>query len=72
MERVSHQPGHQINEEVERATMAGMLDLRDVFELVIDGLDDRAFPQQQLVKQRQQLVFHILTQLGDELHAPLP
>ena len=30
--------------------MAGMLDLRDVFQLVIDGLDDRAFTQQQLVK----------------------
>lgn len=28
--------------------MAGMLDLRNVFELVIDGLDDRAFAQQQL------------------------
>jgi hypothetical protein len=52
--------------------MAGVLDLRDVFQLVIDGLDDRAFTQQQLVKQRQQLVFHILTQLGNQLHTLLP
>jgi hypothetical protein len=42
-ERISHQPGNQIDKEVERAAMAGMLDLGDVFELVIDGLDDRAF-----------------------------
>ena len=51
-EGISHQPGDHIDKEVEWVAMAGMLDLRDVFELVIDSLDDRAFAQQQLIKQR--------------------
>lgn len=29
--------------------MTGMFDLRDVFELVIDRLDDRTFSQQDLI-----------------------
>ena len=49
-EGVSHQPSDPIDKEVEWAAMAGMLDLRDVFELVIDGLDDRAVAQQPLIK----------------------
>src|ERR1700687_2268304 len=43
--------------------MAGMLDLRDVFELIGDG----AFAQKELVGPVQQPVVHLFTQLGDEL-----
>ena len=40
-EGVSHQPGDHIDKEIEWAAMAGMLDLRDVFQLIIDSLADR-------------------------------
>ncbi|SDW41727.1 hypothetical protein SAMN05421882_101078 [Nitrosomonas communis] len=40
---VSHQPGYQINKEVKWTAMTGMLDLRDILQLVIDALNDRAF-----------------------------
>ena len=47
--------------------MAGMLDLGDVFELIGDGLDHRAFAQKELVGPVEQTVVHLFTQLGDEL-----
>ncbi len=40
---VGDQPSDQVDQEVDRAAMARMLNLRDVFELVRDGLDDGAF-----------------------------
>ena len=47
--------------------MAGMLDLRDVFELIGDGLDDGAFAQKELVGPVEQTVVHLFTQLGDQV-----
>ena len=41
-EGVSHQPSDHIDKEVEWAAMAGMLDLRAIFQLISDGLADRA------------------------------
>ena len=72
VERVSHQPNYQINKEVKWTAMAGMLDLRDIFQLVVDCFNDRAFTQRKCIKQRQQLVFHVVTYLGDELYALFP
>src|SRR5437588_12596429 len=42
--------------------MARMLDLTDVFELIIDDLDDRSLALEKLVRQLQQAV----AQLGNE------
>ena len=36
---VGDQTSEQIDDEVDRAAMAGVLDLGDVLELVIDGLE---------------------------------
>jgi hypothetical protein len=57
----------QVHQKVERAAMAGMLDLADVLESVHDRLDDRPLTQEQLVGQAEQTVTHVLAQLGDEL-----
>ena len=35
--RVRNQPSHQIDEEVGDPAVAGVLDLRDIFELIVDG-----------------------------------
>jgi hypothetical protein len=64
---VSNEPSDQVDQEVDWATMAGMLDLADVFELIIDGLDDRPLAQEGFVRQREQAVVHLLAQFGDEM-----
>ena len=48
--------------------MARVLDLRNVLELINDGLDNGSLAQQELVIQEHQAVFHILAQLGDQVH----
>ena len=40
---VGDQPCDQVDQEVDGAAMAGVLNLTDVFELIIDGLDDGSF-----------------------------
>ena len=40
---VGDQPCDQVDQEGDRAAMARMLDLADVFELISDGLDNGAF-----------------------------
>src|SRR5258708_34467345 len=47
--------------------MAGMLDLADVLELVVDRLDDRALAEEQLVRESHQAVAHVLAPAGDKL-----
>ncbi len=64
---VSDQPGNQIDQEVDRTAMARMLDLTDVFELIIDGLNNGLLAQEQLVGEREQAIVHLFTELGDQL-----
>ena len=47
--------------------MTRMFDLRDVLELINDGLNDRSAAQQNTITPSHQLVLHILAQLGDQL-----
>ena len=54
-------------QEVERTAMAGMLNLTDVFELIVDALDDRPFAQEELVREGHHDVAHVFAQFGDEL-----
>lgn len=46
--------------------MARMLNLADVFELIIDGFNDGALAQEQLVREGEQPVAHVFAQLGDQ------
>lgn len=48
---ISDQTRHQVDKKVDRAAMARVFDLRDVLEVVIDGLDNGAFAQQQFVRE---------------------
>jgi len=43
---IGDQPGGQVDDEIGGAAVVGMFDLRDVFELIKDGLDQGAFAQQ--------------------------
>lgn len=49
--------------------MPGMLNLRDVLELVNDGFDNGALADQQLVREPHQVVFHVASGFGKELDA---
>ena len=37
---VGNEPCDQVDQEVDGTAMARMLDLTDIFELIVDGLDD--------------------------------
>lgn len=67
LKAVGNEACDQIDQEIDGAAMARMFDLRDVFELISDGLDDGAFAQEQLVRVIEQTVVHLFTQFGDEL-----
>jgi hypothetical protein len=46
---IGNQSGDQVDQGVDQATVAGMLDLADVFELIIDGLGDGPLTQEKFV-----------------------
>ena len=45
---IGNQASQHTDHKVDRTAMAGMLDLRDVLQLVVDGLNDETFAQQQV------------------------
>ena len=55
-----NQPSDQVDECVDGASMSGVLNLADVFELVIDGFNQGSLPEKDFVHQVQQLGFHVL------------
>jgi hypothetical protein len=68
---IGDQSGHQINHEIGDAVVASVLNLGDVFELVMDGFDNSALAEQELIPQRQELRFHVLANGGNQLQALL-
>jgi hypothetical protein len=65
---ISDQAAQHIDNEIDGRTMARMLDLRDILELVKDGLNQSSFAQKELICHGHQAVLHVLSQLGDQLH----
>ena len=68
LQTISDQACNQIDKEIDKATVSGMLDLRNVLQLVIDGLDDRTFSEQQFVNPGHQTVLHVLANACDQLN----
>jgi hypothetical protein len=65
---VSDQPTDDIDQAVDWAAMAGMLNLRNILQLVNDGLNDGTLAQKQAVAQGDEAVLHGSLELGNELH----
>ena len=61
---VLDQARQQIDEKVPRATVAGVLDLRDVLQLIVDGLNQRPLTEQYLIQQRHQSIGHVAPDVG--------
>ncbi len=57
-----------MDHEIVGTAMAGMLDLADILELIIDRFDQCPFAQEQAIGQRQKDIAHVLAQFGDEAH----
>ena len=53
---VGHESGHQMDQEVERAAMVGMLDLTDALEFVHEGIGGRLLAERELVAEVQRPV----------------
>ena len=49
-----------MDECVDGASVSGVLNLADVFELFIDGFNQGSLPEKDFVHQVQQLGFHVL------------
>ena len=52
--------------------MARVLNLLDVFELIVDAFDDRALAQSQLIHQWHEFIVHVLSDFGDQVQTTLP
>src|SRR5438045_8937724 len=64
---VGKKSSDQMNNKIDRTAMARVLNLRNIFELVDNGLDNGSFAQQQFIRKVHEMVFHVFTQSGDEL-----
>lgn len=62
----------EVDGEIGRTAVAGMLDLHDVFELIGDGLNQETFTQEEPIRKPHQLAFHVLAQGSDEFEPVLP
>jgi hypothetical protein len=65
---IGDEASDEIDQEIEGA---GMLNLRNVLELVVDGFNNSPMTQEQSVGVEHELVFHIFAQLGEELEGVL-
>ena len=71
MVAIGDETGEEMDDEVERAAVAGVLDLTHILELVVDALNERALAQEQLLGEIHQDIAHVLAQFRDEAQALL-
>ena len=67
LEGIGHYCRDHIDHPVDRAAVPSVFNLADVLELVVHAFDQRPLPEQQLVEERHQFVFHVALQLGNQL-----
>ena len=58
-ERVGRQARHQIDREADDGPVSGVLDLRDVLKLIVDGLDQSPLAQEDFVRDCHKLALHV-------------
>ena len=67
---VGNQTGDEIDDKVGRAAVTGVFDLRDILELVNDGLNDEALTREQLVFKNDESILHVFANGRDQLQSP--
>ena len=68
---VSKKPSKQMHDKIGGAAMARMLNLRNVFELITNRLDDGAFAHQEFIGKEHEMIFHPFAQTRDEMKSLL-
>ena len=68
-ERVGRQARHQIDREADDGPVSGVLDLRDVLKLIVDGLDQSPLAQEDFVRDCHKLALHVALKLCYQLDA---
>lgn len=68
-ERVGRQARHQIDREADDGPVSGVLDLRDVLKLTVDGLDQSPLAQEDFVRDCHKLAHHVALKLCYQLDA---
>lgn len=67
---VGDQACNQVDQEIDGAVIARVLDLTNGFEWIVDGLEDGSLAQEKFVREcEEQTGAHALAQLGDERNA---
>lgn len=68
-ERVGRQARHQIDREADDGPVSGVLDLRDILQLIVDGLDQSPLAQEDFVRDCHKLALHVALKLCYQLDA---
>jgi hypothetical protein len=56
---IGNQPTDKVDQAIDRTAVAGMLNLRNVLQLVKDTFNHSPLSQQQAITQRQQPLLHV-------------
>ncbi|GIV65453.1 MAG: hypothetical protein KatS3mg046_713 [Bellilinea sp.] len=66
---IRNQTAQQIDQEVDRTSVARMLNLRNVLKLVNNRFHNRPFSEQDFIHQRHERIFHVGAKRGDPFDA---
>jgi hypothetical protein len=72
LESIGDYGGYHVDYAVDGTAMASVLDLTDIFQLIVHALDQRPLAQQEFVEQRHQLVLHVALQFSNQLQSFCP
>ena len=67
LKAVGEKSSDQMDDEIGWAAVTRVLNLRNILELVNDGLDDSSFAQQQFIRKVYEMILHVLAQSRDEM-----
>ena len=61
-----------MDDAVSQTAMARVFELANVLELIIDGLDQGPFAEQNFIQEREHAGVHLFFEFGEELHSLVP
>jgi hypothetical protein len=61
----------QVYQEIYRAAVSGMFYIANIFQFVVNCLNNRTFSQEDFVSHRHQAVFHIVFDTGNQMQSIL-
>ena len=66
LKAVSSETRQKIEEKIGGGAVAGMLNLLDVLELVVNGFNEDTFTKPKFIEEREKTIGHILANRGDQ------